>query len=795
MNATEPMLAAALEYAERGWSVFPLAPGGKRPATANGFYDATTDPAQIRAWWQETPYANIGLPMGAVNGLTALDEDVKDGARGRETLTALLDKYGAHLDEYAQTVTASGGRHFIAAYDELARHGVRRFGPGLDCVNDGGYLVAPPSIVGGKAYQWVVPPDALLPFPGWLRTEQDHNASEGPSAGSFNEPGWADLLIAQGVDKGERDYQAWRLICHARWTGKSEADCVEMVTLFGARCRPPFDPATDRNIAQKIRRAYRRPAPEHLGAGVMARKRIDGAGAGAGAGEQGEEAQGDAWGPLLPLPSTRPAVLPLVREMLPERLYNWAADIAYRTQSPIDFAAVSAIIALATLLGGRIFVYPKKRDNWVVAPNLWGVLVGPPSLLKTPAQQAALKVLHRMAVEAREAHDAQMEGWKKLEAKYKVKEASLKKKLGKAYESEDEIAIAEAEKKLDDLAKTLPPKPILKRFVTNDSTIEKLGMILNENKLGVCLHRDELSGLFAQMTMKGHEQDRAIYLECWDGLQGKAIDRVERGSLWIERCILSILGSIQPGPLERALLQAYGDDGLGSDGFLERFQLAVWPDPVELGYMDEMPSATAEHYAEVLFSAATNLKPDTIVRFDEAAQARFAGWYTGLMQAISDPRLEPVMQNHLSKYRSLIPSLAAVFQLASEEGLQPVGVDPCPKIGLAALEMAVSWGRYLRGHARRLYWPIIGPQGEQVARRLAVKLPVLTRDYPGGFTAREVARYEWIGLRNTPEIGRALLQLSRGNWVRELPAAKREGRPTERWVGRPGLVVPEEYGW
>jgi hypothetical protein len=258
-----PMLIAALEYASRGWSVFPLLPNGKKPITSNGLYAATTDPEQIRAWWTQTPDANIGLPMGAINGLTAADEDVKDGAKGRETLRALLGKHSASLDNYAQTRTASGGRHFISAYDELARHGARRFGPGLDCVNDGGYLVAPPSAIGGKAYEWVVPPDALLPFPGWLRAEQNHGmgASTG-IGGSFNEPGWADRLIEQGVDKGERDYQAWRLIGHARWTGKNEAECTEMITLFGSRCRPPFDPATDRNIAQKIRRAYSKPAPE-----------------------------------------------------------------------------------------------------------------------------------------------------------------------------------------------------------------------------------------------------------------------------------------------------------------------------------------------------------------------------------------------------------------------------------------------------------------------------------------------------------------------------------------------------
>ncbi|MBN9377077.1 MAG: hypothetical protein J0H93_01730 [Chlamydiales bacterium] len=35
--------------------------------------------------------------------------------------------------------------------------------------------------------------------------------------------------------------------------------------------------------------------------------------------------------------------------------------------------------------------------------------------------------------------------------------------------------------------------PILKRYKTEDSTVEKIGEILNENPNGILVHRDELS--------------------------------------------------------------------------------------------------------------------------------------------------------------------------------------------------------------------------------------------------------------------------------------------------------------
>ena len=56
----------ALRYADIGFSVFPLKPRGKAPATVNGFKDATTDKAQIGTWWDRCPDSNKGIATGAV---------------------------------------------------------------------------------------------------------------------------------------------------------------------------------------------------------------------------------------------------------------------------------------------------------------------------------------------------------------------------------------------------------------------------------------------------------------------------------------------------------------------------------------------------------------------------------------------------------------------------------------------------------------------------------------------------------------------------------------------------------
>jgi hypothetical protein len=64
----------ALEYARRGWPVFPCGPGTKKPATRHGFHDATPDPEQIRSWWHRVPAANLAIATGR-SGPDVLDVD------------------------------------------------------------------------------------------------------------------------------------------------------------------------------------------------------------------------------------------------------------------------------------------------------------------------------------------------------------------------------------------------------------------------------------------------------------------------------------------------------------------------------------------------------------------------------------------------------------------------------------------------------------------------------------------------------------------------------------------------
>lgn len=148
------LLDAALAYARWGWPVFPLRPRQKRPATANGFKDATTDVDQITAWWTRNPDYNIGLPTGTA--FDVIDVDVPDGALSLPELHAADDEVHGHV------ATSSGGLHYYVTPRD--RPNGARIMPGIDYRGVGGYVVAPPSTLGerGRSWSWVHKPSPSI---------------------------------------------------------------------------------------------------------------------------------------------------------------------------------------------------------------------------------------------------------------------------------------------------------------------------------------------------------------------------------------------------------------------------------------------------------------------------------------------------------------------------------------------------------------------------------------------------------------------------------------------------------
>jgi hypothetical protein len=501
----------------------------------------------------------------------------------------------------------------------------------------------------------------------------------------------------------------------------------------------------------------------------------------------------DEWEDPAPLPEGLPPVAALDPAMLPEPLRGWIMDVSERMQIPPDFAAAGAVVVAGSLIGRKIAIHPKRHDDWLVVPNLWGAVVGRPSLMKSPALTEVMKPLARLIAEAYEAYQDAMLAYETDIMVAEATKAAFKDELKKAAR---EAAKSGNRSKLDEIARRGqdaegPEEPVLRRYKTEDATVEKISEILLENPRGILVHRDELSGWLRNLDKQGREGDRAFYLESWNGTGSFDVDRIGRGSLHVPALCLSILGSIQPGPLSTYVYQATQGEK-GDDGLLQRFQLLVWPDPSPTWRnVDRWPDTETKNRAYEVFKRLDALDPQDFgvsreddegipaVRFTQEAQEVFDRWRDELEGRLRTEELPSALESHLAKYRSLMPSLALIFHLIEfVDGMGEGGA-----VGLRPTLQAAAWCEYLETHAARLYSSAENPAMEG-ARALLER--IRKGDVQDGDSTRSVYRKHWAKLSTPEEVSSACTVLEEFGWLR-IEAVKTGGRSATRLHLHPSL--------
>ncbi|KAA9110741.1 DNA primase [Microbacterium rhizomatis] len=142
-----PLPEAAARFAAAGVPVFPCVPGEKRPLVRRGFHDATSDPAQVAAWWSRWPAANIGVPTGTPSGVEVVDVDVHAIGTGFPAFRN-AHREGLAAGWAALVRTPSGGLHaYYPADPDRSQSSWQAARAHIDFRGDGGYIIAPPSRV------------------------------------------------------------------------------------------------------------------------------------------------------------------------------------------------------------------------------------------------------------------------------------------------------------------------------------------------------------------------------------------------------------------------------------------------------------------------------------------------------------------------------------------------------------------------------------------------------------------------------------------------------------------------
>jgi putative DNA primase/helicase len=422
-------------------------------------------------------------------------------------------------------------------------------------------------------------------------------------------------------------------------------------------------------------------------------------------------------------------------------------------QCPPDFPAVGVMVMISGLVGRRISVCPKRLDDWRVTPNLWGFVVGRPGSMKTPALEEVLRPLQAAQLREMAVYEAAMMDFKAETYVREQRERVRKDRIKAAVKKNDD---REAEAIAHEVVAAEADEPVCVRYLVNDATVEKLGEIMAHNPLGLVLYRDELNGFFRTLARQGHENDRAFYLESWNGDGSYVYDRIGRGTICIPSVCLAVLGSIQPAPLGNLVREMRnGDD----DGLLQRFQLAVWPDQSkEWRNIDRPPDKQASDEVAALVDRLTSIRQCTEpLRFGDAAQRLFDDWRAHHEHRLRGD-LHPIIEAHLSKYRKLVPALALLCHVAD------------PSAGFAgsiseeSVARAIAWADYLEPHAVRIYAPAISPDLD-AARFLAAR--VSAGDIADSFALKDVYNNGWTGLGDRDIAAAAVKVLIDYDWLRE----------------------------
>ena len=156
---------AALEYIKLGWYLLPIIPNGKKlpRKDANINYgSASRKKATIEKWFNPNGGRfvghNLGIACGRDGGAFVIDVDRHGQVDGLANLQRVEEKEG-QLPSCPVAKTPNDGFHYFFAWQENAGSGTGKIAKGVDtrggeALACKGHVVAFPSTISGKMYEW-----------------------------------------------------------------------------------------------------------------------------------------------------------------------------------------------------------------------------------------------------------------------------------------------------------------------------------------------------------------------------------------------------------------------------------------------------------------------------------------------------------------------------------------------------------------------------------------------------------------------------------------------------------------
>jgi hypothetical protein len=267
--------------------------------------------------------------------------------------------------------------------------------------------------------------------------------------------------------------------------------------------------------------------------------------------------------------------VPFPTASLPSIIRTFVIEATDSLSVPPDYVALAALVAASAAIGNSLRI--QIKTDWEESAALYAAIIGVSGQGKSPALDCAIRNIQ---------------------------------------------------------SATLTP-----RRWASDTTIEKLSVLLSEQKRGICIVRDELSGLFHSLNQykSGKGTDAEFYLSAWSQ-RPYAVDR-QKVSYALESPYISIIGGTTPPVLKSLASRKLVVDG---DGFLERFLYAVPDFVTQEEFNDRSISSQAKQdYADLLvrlfdLDARTCGNGRISLALSPDAKSKWVDWRRSYLQALPE---------------------------------------------------------------------------------------------------------------------------------------------------------------
>jgi hypothetical protein len=475
------------------------------------------------------------------------------------------------------------------------------------------------------------------------------------------------------------------------------------------------------------------------------------------------------WGELVPFDATDLPEFPV--EVLPVSLREWVTAESEATQTPPDLAALLALAVCASGIARRVVVSP--RPGWDEPTNLFVAVLLQPANRKSAVLADAIKPLREVE---RELIEAAAPSVARAKSERRQAEGRLKKLEKQAGELEGEKGIKAAAEAAE-LAEALATEPVavLPRLLTDDSTGEKLAIMLSDQggRLASMSPEGGVFDLMAGKYAKGGHPQFGEYLKGHAG-DDLIVDRVGRDGLHVERPALTCAYAIQP-----AVIEGVADNpAFRGRGLLGRFLYAVprsWIGSRKIA-TPPVPNSVREAFRQSVRSLLL-LSGEHVLEFSPDAEVRLREWEAEVEATLAEGGALEAIPDWGGKLVGATVRLCAILHCVEHGG--PVGeVEP------QTLAAAVAIARYLVPHAEAVLRKMGADAAAHVSADAQYILRWIVRHERKVFTKSEAQQHGKRRFPKANDIDLPIAELVDRKYIRPRPAVA--GGP-----GRPGSPTYE----